>query len=43
MMGLSRLVLDFPKISEVDINPLIIDSEGIPRAVDALIIKRKGE
>ncbi len=38
LMGLSELVLQFPQIKEIDINPLIIQPNGRPVAVDALIV-----
>jgi len=38
LMGLSRLSLEQPRISEIDINPLIAMSDGNICAVDALII-----
>jgi len=38
LMGLSRIGTDFPGISEIDINPLIIDPAGNVCAVDALIV-----
>ncbi|MEA2060844.1 MAG: acetate--CoA ligase family protein [Thermodesulfobacteriota bacterium] len=41
LSGLSHLAAEFPMISEVDINPLIIDSEGSVKAVDALIVIEK--
>jgi len=39
LTGLSRIALEHPEIKEIDINPLIITSEGDPVAVDALVIK----
>jgi acetate---CoA ligase (ADP-forming) len=39
LVNLGRLATDFPGIKEVDINPLIIDENGNPKAADALIIK----
>ena len=38
LSGLSDLALQFPDIKEVDINPLIIQPDGSPVAVDALIV-----
>jgi len=38
LTGLSRLSMDYPLVSEVDINPLLITSEGQPIAVDALVL-----
>jgi acyl-CoA synthetase (NDP forming) len=38
LTGLSRLAADHPEIAEVDINPLRITPEGMPRAVDALVV-----
>jgi acetate---CoA ligase (ADP-forming) len=39
LIALARLATDFPGIKEVDINPLIIDENGDPKAADALIEK----
>ncbi|HEY9162610.1 MAG TPA: acetate--CoA ligase family protein [Desulfomonilia bacterium] len=39
LVNLGRIAADFPDIKELDINPLIIDDKGIPKAADALIIK----
>jgi acyl-CoA synthetase (NDP forming) len=41
LMGLSRIGAEFPGISEIDINPLIIDSAGNICAVDALVVLGK--
>ncbi|MBW2637917.1 MAG: acetate--CoA ligase family protein, partial [Deltaproteobacteria bacterium] len=41
LMGLSRIGMEFPGISEIDINPLIIDSAGNVCAVDALVVLGK--
>lgn len=38
LKGLSDLALLFPDIKEIDINPLIIQPDGRPVAVDALIV-----
>jgi len=38
LVGLSRLGAEWPDITEVDINPLIIGADGRVTAVDALII-----
>jgi len=38
LMGLSQIALAHPQISEIDINPLLISSDGNAHAVDALII-----
>jgi succinyl-CoA synthetase beta subunit len=38
LINLGRLATDFPGINEVDVNPLIIDENGNPKAADALII-----
>jgi len=37
LIGLSQLVIDFPEIAELDINPLILVGDG-PCAVDARVI-----
>ncbi len=37
LMGLSRIAVDRPDISEVDINPLVADPAGNLQAVDALV------
>ncbi|MFZ2633877.1 MAG: acetate--CoA ligase family protein [Desulfosalsimonadaceae bacterium] len=39
LMGLSKVAVECPDVSEIDINPLLITPEGKPVAVDALIIK----
>ena len=41
LVGLSRLGCDHPEIKEVDINPLIVSSDGRVKAVDALIVLEK--
>lgn len=38
LMGLSRLGMEHPEISEVDINPLLIGHDGKITAVDALVV-----
>jgi acyl-CoA synthetase (NDP forming) len=38
LMGLSQLALDHPAVKEVDINPLIVASDGTITAVDALVV-----
>ncbi len=38
LKGLSDIAMEFPSIKEIDINPLIITSEGNLVAVDALIV-----
>ncbi len=38
LMGLSRLAMAHPQISEVDINPLLISANGTVCAVDALVV-----
>lgn len=42
-MGLSDLATRFPEIKEVDLNPIIIESDGAVVAVDALIVTEKGQ
>jgi len=37
LLGLSRIALDRPDISEIDINPLVVTDTGEIRAVDALV------
>jgi acyl-CoA synthetase (NDP forming) len=39
LMGLSKIGENCPEITEIDINPLIIEPTGEPVAVDALIVK----
>jgi acyl-CoA synthetase (NDP forming) len=39
LMGLSRIAVEHPDVTEIDINPLLVTREGEPAAVDALIIK----
>lgn len=38
MMGLSRIAVECPEIKEIDINPLLVSSDGRVTAVDALIV-----
>ena len=38
LLGLSRLGIDYPEVTEVDINPLLIGPDGEVRAVDALVM-----
>ena len=40
LMGISRIAVEHPEIAEVDINPLRIDPDGNPVAVDALVVTR---
>ncbi len=41
LIGISRLALAHPQISEIDINPLLISADGGVRAVDALIVLKQ--
>ena len=41
LMGLSKIGMEIPEISEIDINPLLITSDGTVVAVDALIVPEK--
>ena len=43
ILGLSRLAMDHPEISEVDINPLRVTPKGTLLAVDALIVVKPPE
>ncbi|ADK84480.1 ATP-grasp domain protein [Desulfarculus baarsii DSM 2075] len=38
LVGLGRIGLDLPAVSEIDVNPLIIDANGRLAAVDALVV-----
>ena len=38
LMGLSRLGIEHPEIKEVDINPIIVMSNGRMKAVDAVVV-----
>ena len=38
LMGLSRIAVALPQISEIDINPLLASPDGSLRAVDALMV-----
>ncbi len=38
LMGLSRISTEVPDITEVDVNPLLIDRSGSVTAVDALVV-----
>lgn len=40
LLGISALAADHPEIAEVDINPLRVDADGKPWAVDALVVPR---
>ncbi|PIU50239.1 MAG: CoA-binding protein [Desulfobacterales bacterium CG07_land_8_20_14_0_80_52_14] len=40
LIALSKIGTDHPEISEIDINPLIVNSDGALCAVDALVVKR---
>jgi acyl-CoA synthetase (NDP forming) len=42
LLGISKIGMENPDISEIDINPLIITPKGEVLAVDALIIKEPG-
>lgn len=41
LSGLSELACDYPDIREIDINPVIIQPDGSPIAVDGLIVLEK--
>lgn len=41
LLGLSRLAVERPDVAEVDINPLLVDSEGQVCAVDALVVLKE--
>ncbi len=43
LKGLSDIALAFPDIKEIDINPLIIQPDGSPVAVDGLIVLEKAK
>jgi acyl-CoA synthetase (NDP forming) len=46
LVGLSRMGMQYPEISEVDINPLLVSADGQVTAVDALVVlgeKQKAE
>ena len=38
LMGLSRIGAQHPEISEIDLNPLLVDPQGRVQAVDALVL-----
>lgn len=38
LMGLSRISTEIPDITEIDVNPLLVDHNGLAVAVDALIV-----
>ena len=38
LLGLSRIGMEHPEVSEIDINPLIISADGSVCAVDALVV-----
>ncbi|MFC1822456.1 acetate--CoA ligase family protein [Thermodesulfobacteriota bacterium] len=41
LIGLSRIAGDYPDISEIDINPLVVTPKGKLLAVDALVVVEK--
>jgi len=41
LLGLSRLGLDYPEVTEVDVNPLLIAPDGEVKAADALVVLGK--
>ncbi len=41
LLGLSRIGMEHPEVSEIDINPLIISADGSVCAVDALVLMDK--
>ncbi len=41
--GLSRLALGWPQIREIDVNPLLVQPNGQPVAVDALVVLEEPE
>jgi len=41
LRALSNIALEFDEIGEIDINPVIVNSEGLPCAVDGLILFRE--
>ncbi len=43
LTGLSRLAQDWPHVHEIDINPLLIQTNGRPTAVDALAVLSSGQ
>ena len=43
MRAVGQVALDYPEILEIDINPLLINRQGIPVAVDALVTLGGGE
>lgn len=43
IMGLARIGVEAPEITEIDINPLLISPDGAVRAVDALVVAREVE
>ena len=38
LMGLSRISAEIPDIAEIDVNPLLVDQNGLAAAVDALVV-----
>jgi acyl-CoA synthetase (NDP forming) len=43
IVGLSRIGMEIPDISEIDINPLLVTAEGRVTAVDALVVLGNGK
>ncbi len=38
LLGLSRIGMELPEITEIDINPLLVSPDGLATAVDALVV-----
>lgn len=38
LLGLSQIAERFPAVSEIDINPIIVSSDGKPQVADALVV-----
>ena len=43
LAAMGKIGLDFPEISEIDVNPVIIGPDGTLSAVDALVVLEGGE
>ena len=42
-MRVSQLIVDFPEIAELDLNPLIVDADGVLAADAWLRLREAGE
>jgi hypothetical protein len=38
LVAVGRLALAHPQVVEVDLNPVIVGDDGVPRVADALVV-----